>query len=83
MIGPAFPALWGFVESTAAGNCAFRCKRAGEIGELAHRHGTASVASAPTEIAGCPWCARDEAGHVESIRTLIARIVVDQDTTSS
>lgn len=53
------------------------------IAELAHRHGTASVAAALTEIVGCSWCARDVVSHGKSIRTLIARIGVDKDTTSS
>jgi hypothetical protein len=51
------------------------------IGELANRHGAASVAAALTEIVGCSWCARDEASRGRSIRVLMTRIGVDKGTT--
>jgi hypothetical protein len=53
------------------------------IGELASRYGAASVAAALTEVAGCSWCARDEASRGRSIRALMTRISVDKGTTSN
>ena len=65
----------------SVGLCVLRLDRL--IGELAQRHGIASVAAALMEIVGCSWCARDEAGRGRSIRTLIGRIGNDKGTTSN
>jgi len=43
------------------------------IGELARRHGAASVVLALTQVMGCVSCASDSVGRGLSIRALVER----------
>lgn len=48
------------------------------IGELANRHGAASVAAALIEVVGCSSCVHDDSRRGVSIRTLLGRIAASK-----